>query len=223
MAKPLVLRGVEFRHLAPARLPRWTVMTSWPKIAVPAGALVLLVLGGIGTYRLHDAGALVGVLALTLVFVVVVTATDITEFGLSAGSSGIRANWKRSAQVAERMEAAVKEVASTQAQSEEARRAAIERLMTQAAEWGYLNAGLFSTPPIPHLSWDNDGQPIIEFGEGKRRTPLEMAMLRAIAPRGTFFLLPGENTPPPTLEDPLGRPLVDPTPRFNPPPPKSPQ
>ena len=63
------------------------------------------------------------------------------------------------------------------AEHEKARRELIEKLMTDAARWGYEMAGLgFRTAPRPVLQWSDDGKPTILYGEGERLNPLERAL-----------------------------------------------
>lgn len=58
------------------------------------------------------------------------------------------------------------EVQAVSVQSQEERRAAIESLITEAAEWGWLMADLgFTSPPRPNIEWIDD-KPFITFAVG---------------------------------------------------------
>lgn len=53
-------------------------------------------------------------------------------------------------------------------QAESERRVIIERLMSEAAEWGWaMSAILDSGPPQPYIEWTREGEPRILFGTVK--------------------------------------------------------
>lgn len=78
------------------------------------------------------------------------------------------------------------------AEQELARRELIEKLMTDAARWGYEMAGLgFRTPPRPVIQWSDDGKPTILYGEGERLNAIERALYDSTyGPIGRLFRSP---------------------------------
>jgi hypothetical protein len=54
-------------------------------------------------------------------------------------------------------------------EGEARRREQIERLIAEAAQWGYEMAAIgFKTPPRPVIEWTPEGEPQILYGEGGR-------------------------------------------------------
>ena len=46
--------------------------------------------------------------------------------------------------------------------------------MASAAEWGWLAAATFSSPPRPAVEWAESGEPTIVLGERPRRAPVSV-------------------------------------------------
>jgi hypothetical protein len=123
-------------------------------------------------WALIASGGMVVVLALAV-------GTDLSKWALSAGKDGVSMSAERVAR--QEMEKAAGILASgtvegrvtesvggpgiSDADMEEHRRDQIVRLMTTAAQWGWLQgkAGVFQTAPHPVVIWDGD-RPQILYG-----------------------------------------------------------
>jgi hypothetical protein len=67
---------------------------------------------------------------------------------------------------------------------EEQKRAAIEEVMTAAARWGYSMARVgFTSPPVPVITWSEDGSPEILYGKSAEE-PIHAPV---VATRGRLF------------------------------------
>ncbi|WP_042435599.1 hypothetical protein [Streptacidiphilus anmyonensis] len=75
---------------------------------------------------------------------------------------------------------------TTEEQVQQIRRDAVERLMREAAEWGWTTAQVgFTNPPVPQIAWNGD-HPEINYAFSS----MEQATLQMTAPQGSR-LYPG--------------------------------
>jgi hypothetical protein len=169
-----------------------TARSEWSTFVVVVAVLVLLAVALAATWQLGSPSAVLGVATLGVV-VAPVFRGGLASLIAKEGGVSVEAQWRRERVEEEMRESAAEiatprtvfgrahgsakaegaatgEVTPSEAQHvdiEAARREAIERLMTEAAEWGWTLAHMgFKTPPRPQISWSDGGEPTIDFGVG---------------------------------------------------------
>ncbi|MEY2476787.1 MAG: hypothetical protein QOG87_2102 [Actinomycetota bacterium] len=148
----------------------------------------------------RQAGAVVGVAVLVVLLTAVLYA-DFERFSVSGGGvkgEAVRASRALELELGEAVRNATAEVEApdeapqqpdivdklkeqrAKRQAEAQRRAWLEKIIADAAQWGYLQSHLFKSPPEPHIVWNPNGEPEILFGKGERQEPIVQALWQSI-------------------------------------------